>query len=107
MSLETLAVGRAILLQLGGSKFLAMTGSHSFIMDGDHLTFRLRRNQSKGNIMKITLTVMDNYNIEVFRAGRNRVTKQYERVCVAFRYSVYADQLQGCFKEITGMDTHL
>lgn len=49
------SVAEQILLQLGGRKFVAMTGSKNFRADGNTLRMQLVKNQSGANFLHITL----------------------------------------------------
>lgn len=48
-------VADIILEQLGGSKFLAMTGANHLLSDGNTLRMNLPKNASKANRLWITL----------------------------------------------------
>lgn len=94
-------IARTILEQLGGRKFVAMTGAQSFLV-GDHsVTFRL---PAKGgwakhgiNIVKVTLNGLDLYDLEFKRLFKLEVKK------VAEESGVYAEDLQKVFTEHTGL----
>jgi len=92
-----------ILKQLGGNKFIAMTGAKNFIRDDNKklISFKIGRNCSGINYVKITLNSMDTYDMEFIniRAGKITIKSQAE--------GVYNDQLQSIFTEHTGMYTHL
>jgi hypothetical protein len=92
-----------ILSQLGGNKFLAMTGAHTLINTGEGLTMKLRTNKSKANYFKITLNVMDTYTVEFQKVNYSKLTVTE----VATFENVYCDQLQNIFTQITGMYTRL
>ena len=64
-----------ILEQLGGNKFIAMTGAKNFVSDGDTLRMTLPRNGSKANRLNITLAPDDTYTMHFFKfsAGGLRV----------------------------------
>lgn len=99
------SVAQEILQQLGGNKFIAMTGSKNFMADGNTLIMHLARNSSKANRLKITLTPMDTYTM-VFYKGVT-VDFQIKIVEVKKIEGVYHDQLQKIFTSVTGLDTHL
>jgi hypothetical protein len=94
-------VATTILNQLGGNKFLAMTGSYNLVAGEKMLAMKLRRNQSKSNYLRITLTSMDDYLMEFIstRGASVKVKNSFE--------GVYFDQLQSIFTDITGMYTKL
>lgn len=54
-----MTVSQTILSQLGGNRFIAMTGSKNFVGSDDALSFKLVPNQSKAKYMRIVLTSMD------------------------------------------------
>jgi hypothetical protein len=97
----TMQVGTEILKQLGGHKFIAMTGCNTFTTTPVSLSFRLSPNSSKGTIMRITLTPNDTYTVEVLRLRRCEI------VTVSKTADVYAANLQETFTYMTGLATSL
>lgn len=103
-----------ILEQLGGNKFVAMTGCHHFVSDGDTLRMQLRRNRSGANRLFITLDRgTDTYTMRFFyyRAGKinisnGRFMKEVEREITQYA-GVYAEDLCSIFEDVTGLATHL
>lgn len=103
-----------ILQQLGGNKFLAMTGAHHLVGDGDTLRMQLPRNKSKANRLWITYNPgMDDYTMRFFHYTPERFnskkltfteakTKEIKQMD-----GVYCDMLQEIFTETTGMYTRL
>lgn len=91
-----------IFSQLGGHKFLAMTGCKNLVKDEEAktLTMGLVRNQSGAKWMKVTLDPTDTYTVEFIKgtAGFPTVSKTT---------GVYAEMLQGIFTKITGLQTRL
>ena len=106
-------VADIILEQLGGNKFLAMTGARNLLADGNTLRMTLPKNLSKANRLYITLNPDDTYTMRFFRftAGRiNRKTFAWTEgrtTEVKETSGIYADMLQGIFTSVTGMATHL
>jgi hypothetical protein len=95
-------IAQTILQQLGGNKFLVMTGAKKLTAYDNALGFKIGRNKAKCNWVKIVLTSMDDYNMEFYRFDvRTGLTKlhTYE--------GVYFDMLQELFTEYTGMYTRL
>ncbi len=95
-------VAKTILNQLGGSKFIAMTGARSFTSEEDALNFRIpSKNKSKATHIKVILNVMDTYDMEFISSARlgcrllNKIG------------SIHAEDLQRIFTIETGLDTHL
>ncbi len=94
---------KTIAAQLGGNRFQAMTGAHSFTFDADgSLTFKYpTRKGFKLSAVKITLNVLDLYDVEFIDMKRN-----YEIVKKSVN-NVYNDQLQSVFTAETGLYTSL
>lgn len=96
-------VANTILKQLGGNKFIAMTGSKNFLGGENSLTMTLTRNAAKAKYLKITLDPSDTYSMEFF----SMKTKTFEKVTKENFEGVYCDQLQDIFTSVTGLYTHL
>lgn len=93
---------QTILAQLGGNRFLAMTGAKDLVHTGKGLQFSIGRGASnKANKVVVTLTDADLYNV---RFVSIRGTKITERGTVE---GVHADRLAAVFTEQTGFDTHM
>ena len=94
-------VAQNILEQLGGNRFLAMTGSYSLRAGDNYLAMKLRRNKSKSNYLRITLNGKDLYDIEFLslRGSSIKVKSEF--------YDVYWNQLPQIFTEVTGFYTSL
>lgn len=108
-----MSIANTILNQLGGNKFIAMTGTKNFVSDGNTLRMTLPKNMSKANRLYITLDADDTYTVYFFKftAGRlnkktwvftdDKVTDIYKESCI------YCDQLRDIFTHVTGMYTSL
>lgn len=98
-----LGVANEILRQLGGNKFLIMTGARYVFGGADFLSFHLPSNFAKDgiNTVRVTLTADDYYTMDFGRRrGSNfRRIAQASQVCSA--------SLRRTFTEITGLDTSL
>jgi hypothetical protein len=102
-------VATIILQQLGGNKFIAMTGAKDIFADGNALQFKLPKTPgfvTQGiNFVKIRLMPTDTYQMEFSKITMKdyvptiKQIKQYD--------DVYCDQLQVLFTETTGLATHL
>lgn len=94
-----------ILEQLGGNKFIAMTGAKNFMSDNDGYTLvmDLPPNPSKARKLRITLNGMDTYDMIFFNVN----AKTLEMVTIVEHKGVYDDMLQPIFIAVTGFDTHL
>lgn len=92
-----------ILQQLGGNKFLTMTGSYNLFHDnnGNTLTMHLRRNKAKAKYLQITLNSLDLYDVKFTSL------KDYELIEKASFQNVYGDMLQNIFTSVTGLNTCL
>lgn len=110
-----------ILQQIGGNKFLAMTGSkvkyYGYDKNGYvYLMFQLSKNKSKAQFLKIQLNSKDLYNMEFSRVKKT-LNKEYSAIGIKIYdeeiknvkiiKDVYCDQLQEIFTEVTGMYTRL
>jgi hypothetical protein len=94
-------IAQTILQQLGGNKFIAMTGSHTFVKHENWLRMTLRRNVVGAKWLKITLNCNDLYDLE-FLSERKGVVSTKRLV-----EGVYFDQLQEVFTSVTGLYTKL
>ena len=97
-----MSVAKTILSQLGGNKFCAMTGAKNFLDHGDALSMKIGRNSSNSNYLKITLNMMDLYDVhfsKVSKMGEEKSVKEYN--------NVFNDMLVEIFESHTGMYTKL
>jgi len=99
---ERQQISGTILEQLGGSRFIAMTGAHSFMYDDNgSLIFKLPSN--RGHLaVRVELNAMDTYDMHFLRMARG----SYE-VKTTTREGIYNDQLQTVFTTETGLATRL
>ena len=88
------------LKQLGGRRFMAMTGAKPLAVGTDGMVMKIGRNSKGVNYLRIDLKG-DLYTMEFIRmrAGKKTVLKKVK--------GVYADQLQKMFTKYTGMYTSL
>lgn len=97
-------VALEILQQLGGNRFITMTGARNLSFDDTGaLTMHLRRNTSKAKYLRIELNSLDLYNV-IFRTEDK---KNHTFPIVEKFQNVYGDQLQGIFTQVTGYNTSL
>jgi len=102
-------VSTIILQQLGGNRFLAMTGAKDLLaMDTAGkvgLRMRLPANLTKGRAthLEVVLTERDDYTLALFKSA----TLRRERQDLDVREGVYVDNLRAVFTDMTGLDTHL
>jgi len=103
-------VALTILEQLGGARFRAMTGVSSLLADDSALSFKLPKNQSQANKMKIRLTPADTYEVTTYQISlRTRRNRSGENGCrvIDSQHDVYAEDLQAVFTRMTGLYTRL
>ena len=106
-------VAMEILKQLGGNKFLAMTGAKQLTYDNNSLNMKLPKNMSKSNYLRITLNSMDTYDLRFYKVTGGKLNiKTFETSPIINKdikvlNGVYCDQLQEIFTEVTGMYTSL
>ena len=65
-----------ILQQLGGNKFLVMTGAKNLVADGNTLRMTLPKNCSRANRLYITLDADDTYTMRFFKYTASRISLQ-------------------------------
>jgi hypothetical protein len=96
-----MTTSKTILAQLGGGRFIAMTGAKSFVGGDKTLTFRVSGNLTKNriNCVRITLTPMDEYRVEGLKITGVKVKT------VAVREGVHCDILRSIFTDMTGLYT--
>jgi len=94
---------KQLLQQLGGNKFVAMTGAKNLAVDKskNELHMKIGRNSKSISHVIIRLTSGDLYDMEFLSIrGSSRKIKSKEK-------GVYADQLGKMFKKNTGLDVRL
>jgi hypothetical protein len=101
-------VANEILKQLGGGRFVAMTGANGFSAGREGsgvLAFRLPAKagfvKDGINYVQVTLTSADDYSVRFLRVRGLKVT------VVAEREGVYNDNLRAVFTAVTGLETSL
>lgn len=114
MTTASKQVAATILNQLGGNRFVVMTGSKNFIYTENSLQMELTRNQLGAKFLIITLTSMDDYNLEFVKIkttyekiGTMKFPAKTERITLKTFEGVYCDQLRGIFERETGLYTSL
>ena len=94
-------ITQTILTQLGGNRFLAMTGARLLCDLGDGLAFNLPRG-AKNKTNKVCIRLAgDLYRVTFYSIRGTNVTERG-----AFEM-VYGDRLAALFTEQTGFDTRL
>ena len=129
-------IAKIILQQLGGRQFAMMTGAKQFVAIDNGVRFRIGKNKTRANLVKIVLRGDDTYNMEFWhigqevnpytilmryadkglspdelnkqvRAATERAEKAAEPVKLKAYEGIYCDQLQDLFTEYTELYTRL
>jgi hypothetical protein len=93
--------GAEVIAQLGGSRFIAMTGAKDFFLGPKGMVFKIGRNSNGINYVRISLNFMDTYDIQFLQ-----VRKFKEKVKSEAK-GVYADMIRDVFEQHTGLRTSL
>ena len=109
-------VAKIILEQLGGNKFVVMTGSKCLVGSLNGLTMKLAGNKSGANYLRVELTERDDYKLIFWKITELKLKIENGKI-VDFKSEriteikvvdgVYCDQLQEIFTSVTGLITHL
>ncbi len=100
--MSDMRVAKTILKQLGGNKFCMMTGAKNLGGTENSLSMRIGRNSSNSNYLKITLNMMDLYDVKF-----SKLTRKFEEKSVTEYNDVFCDSLVEVFERHTGMYTKL
>jgi hypothetical protein len=95
-------IAKEILSQIGGNRFIAMTGAKNFVGDDSSLKFSFPSCR-KANTCRVTLNSMDTYDVEFFKFNR----RTFDCPSIKTVDNVYNDQLQSIFTKFTGLNTSL
>tara|TARA_A100001037_G_scaffold244817_1_gene225921 strand:+ start:81374 stop:81967 length:594 start_codon:yes stop_codon:yes gene_type:complete len=93
--------GAEVIQQLGGGRFIAMTGAKDFFIGPKGVVFKIGRNSKGVNYVRINLNSMDTYDVE-FLSVRN-----YKEKVKSTAKGIYADMLRDVFEQHTGLRTSL
>lgn len=97
-------IANTILSQLGGSRFVAMTGAKNFVAIEKGLQASIGRGaKNKANKVRITLTPADLYDVEFYRFS----SRTFDCPSVGKVEGVDAESLARVFTNATGLDTRL
>lgn len=118
-----MSTAKTILAQLGGNKFLAMTGAKNLLDTGDGLSMHLPQNGSKAKYLSIKLDRKTDTYTMIFQYEAKKLDKEMTKAAksmgikkrfytsslkeVANFSGVYFDKLQERFIEVTKMYTSL
>lgn len=100
-----LQVANTILAQLGGRRFIVMTGARDFIGGDNYFMFSLPKGFAKDGINKIRIT-LDWTDTYIFEALKVFPGPELKFDTIQKLDYVYADDLEDIFTSITGLDTH-
>lgn len=97
-------IAQTILEQLGGRRFLGMTGAKDLVAIERGLRMRLPSNLTRDRITHFTVTLNgnDTYKVEAHKVRGVTSIKEMARVD-----ECYCDQLREAFEDMTGMVTSL
>jgi translation initiation factor IF-1 len=100
---EQIEVANTIIDQLGGRKFITMTGAKDIFALEEGVSFKVPGTLTKNHInyIKVWLDPSDTYTVEFWKYEKMRGDK------ISEHSMVYDDQLQSIFTAETGLDTHL
>lgn len=97
-------IASTILSQLGGRKFMMMTGASNMGAGKSSLSMKIPRTKGKeGSVthVKITLNGKDLYDVEYIRIHGMKMTTVYED------NDIYCDMLRSSFETYTGLYTSM
>ncbi len=102
------SVAQTVLSQLGGNRFITMTGANQFVaIEAPGLQFDLGKSRgfAKQGICRIQVRLdpSDTYTVLAFAKKRG----QLEYTEVSRQSGVYCDMLEDVFTDITGLYTQL
>lgn len=93
----TEGVAETILAQLGGNKFITMTGAKNFVKSDNSLKFNVGKAKNGIKIIRIVLDKSDTYTVEFAKLVK------YDYKVVETRSNVYADNLKDVIGRVTGL----
>lgn len=98
----SVAIAKTILEQIGGKRFITMTGAKNLLAHEAGLSFKLPSRFAKNgvNYVKITLDPSDIYSMYFGKIFKHTITD------IATHTGIYFDGLQNMFTRETGLDTH-
>lgn len=94
-------VAATILQQLGGNRFIVMTGAKNFVYSKDTLWFNVPKTKNKANKVAVKLDPNDTYTMTFYKI------RGVEVKTVSEHDGLYWDQLQSVFTKETGLYTKL
>lgn len=92
-----------LLAQLGGNRFLVMTGARNLVRGPNYLQMDLPGTLTKGRGNRLTITLNDGDLYDLTFARRRGL----KFTTLASEADVYASEIQRAFTRLTGLYTHL
>jgi len=99
---NNLTIAKTIIQQLGGNKFIVMTGARNIFADGQGVTMQIMKNKSKAKYVSIILNSLDLYDMQ-FKS----IDKDLNLIIRAEANNIYFEDLETIFTNITGLNTRL
>lgn len=100
---NNMQVANTILQQLGGNRFLVMTGAKNLLGDEKSLHFKVGRNDAKVTHVRITFNGLDLYDVEFFRVAQRGLKVE----TLSSEHNVHVENLRDVFTAGTGLATSL
>lgn len=111
--MANMEMANTIINQLGGNKFIAMTGAKQFLAIENGVRMTIGKNTSQANRLEIILNGDDTYSMRFYKYTAPKINsrtlsftdekvKEIENI-----NGVYCDMLQEAFTRVTGMYTSL
>ncbi len=101
---DPMTVANTILEQLGGRRFIVMTGAKNLSGEKNSLTFKIPKAKSGITHVKVTLDPSDTYTVRFIKQAR---APSFAITTVKEYSDIYADQLRDLFEHTTGLYTRL
>ena len=97
---EKMAIAEEVVKQLGGRRFILITGAYDFLAADSGVRFKLLAGFNKQGIslVEVTLEPSDTYRVR-FEAAGGMIVSEHE--------NIYNDQLRELFTSETGLDVYL
>ncbi|MFG6284713.1 hypothetical protein [Sphingomonas sp. S6] len=98
-----MTIAQTILRQIGGGRFMTMTGAKALVDTGNGLRMTLPSTITKGRINRLTITLRgdDTYTIETGRFAK------LDYRTVETMEGVYVDMIHDVIRDLTGLATRL
>ena len=105
---QQIEIAQTIMNQLGGKRFVAMTGAKDHTALDSGVQFKIGRNATPCNTVSIEYDAgRDLYNMTFEKVSLSKKTWDVTRKTIKHIEGVFCDQLAGIFTEVTGLDTRL